>query len=274
MEQSEDMTRIPGHNHSHVPWTKRDMLLATAIGSVLVLGLAVAIGFTLRFYHQVTGSEWPLRLLGIDVLIGELALLLPVWLFGVRKYGLPWSAVGFRRFNVRRDRGAWVPIPACLVRLQLHLGHAHAGVDWLGRATRRAALLWWRIRRPAIGALDRLTGSSHCRRGLLSRVPIWGLARAYQSAWGSPRECSPVRPGARAAPLHATALCVGHVVCAAIPPDWIHMASCGPSQQHEHSGRAGIISAADSGDLAERLSAPLRLQAEYLIELLRQRHAS
>lgn len=105
MEQSEDMTRIPGHNHSHVPWTKRDMLLATAIGSVLVLGLAVAIGFTLRFYHQVTGSEWPLRLLGIDVLIGELALLLPVWLFGVRKYGLPWSAVGFRRFNVRRAAG-------------------------------------------------------------------------------------------------------------------------------------------------------------------------
>jgi len=111
MEQPEDVTHTeqptpaPGHNHSQVPWTKRDMLLATAIGSVLVLGLAIAISFALRFYHQVTGSEWPLRLLGIDVLIGELALLLPVWLFGVRKYGLSWSTVGFRHFDIRRAAG-------------------------------------------------------------------------------------------------------------------------------------------------------------------------
>ncbi|HUT16117.1 MAG TPA: type II CAAX endopeptidase family protein [Anaerolineae bacterium] len=105
MEQSEDVTRIPRHNHSQVPWTKRDMLMATAIGSILVLGLAVAIGFALRFYHELTGAEWVLRLLGIDVLVGELALLLPVWLFGVRKYGLPWGTVGFRPFDVRRAAG-------------------------------------------------------------------------------------------------------------------------------------------------------------------------
>jgi len=105
MEQSEDVTRIPRHNHSQVPWTKRDMLMATAIGSILVLGLAVAIGFALRFYHELTGAEWVLRLLGIDVLVGELALLLPVWLFGVRKYGLHWGTVGFRPFDVRRATG-------------------------------------------------------------------------------------------------------------------------------------------------------------------------
>jgi len=81
------------------------MFVATAVGFVLVLGLAVTISFALRLYHELTGAQWATRLLGIDVLIGELGLLVPVWLLGVRKYRLSWSSVGFRSFDMRRAAG-------------------------------------------------------------------------------------------------------------------------------------------------------------------------
>jgi len=52
------------------------------------------------------------HLTGVLVLVAELGMLLPVWAFGVRKYRLPWSSVGFQGFNVLRAFGL-----ACLLLL-------------------------------------------------------------------------------------------------------------------------------------------------------------
>jgi membrane protease YdiL (CAAX protease family) len=88
-----------------VPWTKWDMFWATLLGAAAVVALLVLmfVAAWLLEYAGVVASYSDLT--GALVLVAELGLLLPVWILGVRKYGLSWSSVGFRRFDGARALG-------------------------------------------------------------------------------------------------------------------------------------------------------------------------
>jgi membrane protease YdiL (CAAX protease family) len=95
-----------------IPWTKRDLFWAAILGVAGVLGMLVLAVLALSLYAAVTHTAVSASLTGVLIFTSELGLLLPVWVFGVRKYRLPWSSVGFRRFDVPRALGL-----GCLVLL-------------------------------------------------------------------------------------------------------------------------------------------------------------
>jgi membrane protease YdiL (CAAX protease family) len=74
-----------------VPWSVRDVWLG-----VIALGLWI-IGYTAATFLVRTNS------LGVDpglfIGLAELALLVPIWWLAVRKYGVGWDTLGFRRFD-------------------------------------------------------------------------------------------------------------------------------------------------------------------------------
>jgi membrane protease YdiL (CAAX protease family) len=87
-----------------VPWSKRDILWGVIAGLSLLAGLTLALTVGLSLYVRATGEKLA-PASGLVTLLVELALLLPVWWFGVRKYRLPWSSVGLRPFAVARGLG-------------------------------------------------------------------------------------------------------------------------------------------------------------------------
>ena len=87
-----------------VPWTRRDIVWGVIWGLGLLVGLTALLTVTLRAFQSATGIELP-PVAGLATLVVELVLLLPVWWFGIRKYGLPWSSVGLRRFDAGRGLG-------------------------------------------------------------------------------------------------------------------------------------------------------------------------
>ena len=101
----EQPNRSPDHAFSAVPWSKRDIFWVMVLGVMVLLGLLMLMLLGLQLFHLATGIEsWP-GLLGTAVLVAELGLLLPVWALGIQKYRLPWSSVGFRRFDLARGLG-------------------------------------------------------------------------------------------------------------------------------------------------------------------------
>ncbi len=74
-----------------VPWSIRDVWLGLA-----VFGLLVAAAISFAFLAQSRSSELNL---GLVVSLGELLLLVPVWLLAVRKYRVGWDALGLRSFK-------------------------------------------------------------------------------------------------------------------------------------------------------------------------------
>jgi membrane protease YdiL (CAAX protease family) len=88
-----------------VPWTRRDMTWAVVVGIVAVLALLLLVSLGLRLVGRVLGVPLPSSSRGTVILFAELGLLFPVWLFGPRKYALPWNTIGFRGFNVARAAG-------------------------------------------------------------------------------------------------------------------------------------------------------------------------
>jgi membrane protease YdiL (CAAX protease family) len=66
----------------------------------LTMLLSVGLGLYLRPRGEALGA-----ISGLVTLLAELALLLPVWWFGVRRYRLPWSSVGLRPFAPVRGLG-------------------------------------------------------------------------------------------------------------------------------------------------------------------------
>lgn len=88
-----------------VPWTKRDIFWAIVLGTVAVvvlLGVMFIATWLLEYAGVVSSSS---DLTGALVLVAELGFLLPIWILGVRKYGLSWDSVGFRRFDGPRALG-------------------------------------------------------------------------------------------------------------------------------------------------------------------------
>ncbi len=95
----------PGrHALPAVPWTRRDILWGTLWGFVLLLGMMVLFSAGLTAVRRLSGSELS-PASGLITLLAELALLLPVWWFGLRKYRLPWSSAGLRDFAIARGLG-------------------------------------------------------------------------------------------------------------------------------------------------------------------------
>jgi membrane protease YdiL (CAAX protease family) len=88
-----------------VPWTKRDMRTALLLGTVAVLLLLGVMLVGSQLFAGALGIAQPSWLPGTLVLVAELGLLVPVWALGTRKYHLPWSSVGFRRFDIARAAG-------------------------------------------------------------------------------------------------------------------------------------------------------------------------
>jgi membrane protease YdiL (CAAX protease family) len=73
-------------------------------GLSLMAALTVLLNVGLAVVQRATGAKLPLAS-GLITLLAELALLLPVWWFGLRKYRLSWSHVGLRPFNAPRSLG-------------------------------------------------------------------------------------------------------------------------------------------------------------------------
>lgn len=74
-----------------VPWSTRDVWLGLA-----VLGLLVAATIPFAFLAQSRSLDLNM---GLAVGLGELLLLVPVWLLAARKYGVGWDALGLRSFK-------------------------------------------------------------------------------------------------------------------------------------------------------------------------------
>ena len=87
-----------------VPWSTRDILWGVMWGFGLLGGLTVLLSVGLGAYLSATGRELQATT-GLVTLLAELVLLLPVWWFGVRKYGVRWSQVGLRDFGYVRGLG-------------------------------------------------------------------------------------------------------------------------------------------------------------------------
>lgn len=87
------------------PWSRRETFLTVIVGMVMLLGLALLLNLGMLVLARVTGRSVPPQVAGVITIGSELGLLLPVWWWGVRKYHLPWSALGLRRFDVQRGFG-------------------------------------------------------------------------------------------------------------------------------------------------------------------------
>ena len=74
-----------------VPWTTRDVWIGVILLALWIMGSAAA-SYLIRTYSVGIDP-------GLYVGLAELVLLLPVWLLAVRKYGIGWEALGFRRFD-------------------------------------------------------------------------------------------------------------------------------------------------------------------------------
>jgi len=74
-----------------VQWSTRDVWLGLAI-----FGLLVAAAIPFAFLARSRSSELNF---GLVVSLGELLLLVPVWLLTVRKYGVGWDTLGLRSFK-------------------------------------------------------------------------------------------------------------------------------------------------------------------------------
>jgi membrane protease YdiL (CAAX protease family) len=88
-----------------VPWQTREVALALAVAVALTIGLPLVVIGSSALLLRVTGLGPPPRALAILAVLSELALLVPVWLFGVRRHGLTWASIGFRRFDASRGLG-------------------------------------------------------------------------------------------------------------------------------------------------------------------------
>ena len=97
-----------------VPWGLRDMLLAVlaAIGLIALGTLALAI---LVVVMKVSPGSLPARSLFLIFAL-EALLVVPVWLWGPRRYGGGWASLGLRRFSVLKGLGLCiVALPVILV---------------------------------------------------------------------------------------------------------------------------------------------------------------
>jgi len=75
-----------------VPWNARDVWLGFAVIGLLVVAAAIPFAFLARSRSSEPNF-------GLVVSLGELLLLVPVWLLAVRKYGVGWNMLGLRSFK-------------------------------------------------------------------------------------------------------------------------------------------------------------------------------
>ena len=112
-----------------VPWTIRDVTMATAIPFGIV---AVSLGVTLLYDVEMSGDTssaippWSIFIFQ-GVLIGL------VWFFGIRKYKVPWRTLGFQPAIGRGVR--WLPWLALAISLSVTLFYSYVvtllGIDFL-----------------------------------------------------------------------------------------------------------------------------------------------
>ena len=74
-----------------VPWTTRDVWIGVGLLGVWIIGSGAA-SYLIRAYSVDLDP-------GLYMGIAELALLVPVWLLAMRKYGVGWDVLGLRRFD-------------------------------------------------------------------------------------------------------------------------------------------------------------------------------
>jgi len=88
-----------------VPWTIGDMLWATGL---FLLGLAAASGIAGVLRRLGVASPSPIAgadVGGLAIALLEGFILIPVWFFGVHRYRVGWSALGFRSFPLMTGCG-------------------------------------------------------------------------------------------------------------------------------------------------------------------------
>nr|MBC7244823.1 CPBP family intramembrane metalloprotease [Chloroflexota bacterium] len=100
----QQINKSPWH-FLQLPWTWRDIVGAIVLGVVAVLGLLLFLLLGLVFYQKAMGISRPSQPLAFLTVLAEAGLLLPVWLFGVRKYRLSWREIGLRQFDLSRSFG-------------------------------------------------------------------------------------------------------------------------------------------------------------------------
>ncbi|RME97704.1 MAG: CPBP family intramembrane metalloprotease [Chloroflexi bacterium] len=74
-----------------IPWTVRDVVLGLILALVWVF--LVGIAGQLSEYFGLPVDP------GVIVILGTLLLLVPVWFFTIRKYGVTWAQLGLRGFS-------------------------------------------------------------------------------------------------------------------------------------------------------------------------------
>lgn len=102
----------PSQTHG-VPWSVRDVWLGLA-----VFGLLLAVILPLALLARSRSLELDL---GLAISLGELLLLVPAWLLGVRKYGVGWDRLGLRGFQ-----GEMLGLGCGLMLLSLAFNFAYA----------------------------------------------------------------------------------------------------------------------------------------------------
>ena len=191
----------PSRSPLHVPWKTRDGVLATAS----VFAGFIAIQYLLALAIGVAGvnetafrTPWVLGML-------EGLMLVAVWVFGIRKYGVPWRTVG-----LRRPLGRWsLALPWVALLASLLLTGAYAAII---RGLGQEALLPPPVPQDVLG-----TGATRLLNVLV--VVIWGpfaeeiFFRGYLLA----ALVSPI--GARRATVVSAAIfAVAHLVVGAMIP--------------------------------------------------------
>ncbi|MFQ6057404.1 MAG: lysostaphin resistance A-like protein [Anaerolineae bacterium] len=87
-----------------VPWTLGDMLRAILLFGLLLM-TAIIVAILLQLYRTRATSPPSPYLGGLFLLVLEAAMIIPVWLFTLRKYRCGWADLGLRPFQRGRAFG-------------------------------------------------------------------------------------------------------------------------------------------------------------------------
>lgn len=105
----DEISPQPASSLADVPWTLYDIAWATVVFGLIFGAFAVTFA-VVRFLEVSFAPEGSPYVSGVLLMILEAALIIPVWLFAIRKYNIGWGTLGFRSFNVLAGCGLVVAL--------------------------------------------------------------------------------------------------------------------------------------------------------------------
>lgn len=108
-ELLDEVSPQPASSLADVPWTLHDIAGAT-VAFGLIFGALAATLAGVRYLEASFVPEGGTYVGGALLMILEGALIVPVWLFAIRKYRIDWQTLGFRSFNVLAGCGLTIAL--------------------------------------------------------------------------------------------------------------------------------------------------------------------